>query len=64
MSKINATLPPQVAVLLRGALQHELIRACEDAPEARPESLTRAGWRPVLSRLDAAFHGLDVIGVG
>lgn len=62
MSRINATLPPQVAVLLRGALQHELIRACEDAPAARPESLTRAGWRLVLSRLDAAFHGLDVIG--
>ena len=42
MSKTHATLPPQVAKLLRAALRYELIRVCEDAPEAAPESLSRA----------------------
>ncbi|HEX5308968.1 MAG TPA: hypothetical protein VFW38_07800 [Solirubrobacteraceae bacterium] len=62
MSKITVTVPAQVAVLLRGALHMELIRACEDAPGAKPESVTRACWTPVLSRMGAAFRGLDLIG--
>lgn len=62
MSNTTATLSPQLAVLLRGALQSELVRACEDAPQARPESVTRALWTPVLRRLAAAFRGLDRIG--
>jgi len=62
MSNTTATLSPQLAVLLRGALQSELLRACEDAPQARPESVTRAHWTPVLRRLAAAFRGLDLIG--
>jgi len=61
MSTTTATLSPQVAGLLRGALHSELVRACEDMPE-RPESLTRAGWAPVRRRLNAAFRGLDLIG--
>ncbi|MGH2863663.1 MAG: hypothetical protein ACRDJX_00280 [Solirubrobacteraceae bacterium] len=62
MGKINATLPPQVALLLRGALQMELIRACEDAPEVRPASVTRVGWTAVLRRLTALCDALDAIG--
>lgn len=60
MNTITATLQPQVVLLLRGALQSELTRACEDKPESRPD--TRAGWRPVLTRLSAAYRGLDLIG--
>lgn len=38
---ICATMPAQVAVLLRGALYAELERACEDAPATTPASRTR-----------------------
>jgi hypothetical protein len=64
MSKTTATLSAQVAVLLRGALHTELARACEDAPQIRPESVARAAWTPVLRRINAAFRSLDVIGWG
>jgi len=60
--RITATMPADVVVELRGALYAELGRACEDAPGGMPESKTRAGWTPVLQRLDAALGGLDMIG--
>src|ERR1700691_1669339 len=62
MSKPTATLSPQLAVLLRGALYTDMQRACEDAPATAPESSTRAAWCPVLRRINAATDGLDVLG--
>jgi len=61
-ARITATMPADVVVELRGALYAELGRACEDALDGMPESKTRAGWSPVLRRLDAALSGLDMIG--
>jgi PHD/YefM family antitoxin component YafN of YafNO toxin-antitoxin module len=55
-------MPADVVVELRGALYAELGRACEDAPGGMPESKTRAGWTPVMQRVDAALGGLDMIG--
>jgi hypothetical protein len=60
--RITATVPAQVAVLLRAALYAELGRACEDAPGATPQSNKRAGWTPVLRRIDTAVHGLNALG--
>ena len=62
LMKITATMPADVAVLLRGALYAELGRACEDAPEAMPESNMRAGWTPVLRRISTAVRGLSALG--
>jgi hypothetical protein len=59
---ICATMPAQVAVLLRGALYAELERACEDAPATTHASKTRAGWTPVLRRINNAFDALSVLG--
>jgi len=60
--RITATMPAQVAVLLRGALYAELGRACEDAPGTTPASKTRAGWTPVLRRINNALDGLSALG--
>jgi hypothetical protein len=60
--RITTTMPGEVAVLLRGALYAELGRACEDAPATVPECKTRAGWAPVLSRINSALAGLSAIG--
>jgi hypothetical protein len=59
---ITATMPAEVVTQLRGALFAELGRACEDAPGARPESHTRAGWMPTMRRLNGAISGLNMIG--
>src|SRR5487761_1653011 len=61
-ARITTTIPAEVVTLLHGALYAELGRACEDAPVARPESRTRAGWTPPLRRLNGALNGLNVIG--
>jgi hypothetical protein len=61
-ARITTTMPGEVAVLLRGALYAELGRACEDAPVTVPECKTRAGWTPVLSRINSALDGLSAIG--
>jgi hypothetical protein len=61
-TRITTTMPAPVAVLLRGALYAELMRACEDAPGTMPESQTRAGWTPVLRRIDSAVDGLSALG--
>jgi hypothetical protein len=62
MSRITATVPAPVVVLLRGALYTDLQRTCEEAPATSPEYKTRAGWTPVFRRIDAAVGGLDAIG--
>ncbi len=61
-SKTTTTLPPQITTLLRRALYTDLQRASEDAPTAGPESYTRAGWMPVLSRINATAGALNAIG--
>ncbi len=43
MSRITATVPALVVVLLRGALYTDLQRTCEDTPATSPEYKTRAG---------------------
>jgi hypothetical protein len=62
MSKPTATLSPQLAALLRGALYTDMQRACEDAPATSPATSTREAWLPILSRLNADANGLDLIG--
>lgn len=62
MSRITATVPAPVVVLLRGALYTDLQRTCEDAPATSPEYKTRAAWMPVFRRIDAAVGGLTAIG--
>ncbi len=62
MSKPTATLSPQLAALLRGALYTDMQRACEDAPATSPAASTRGAWLPILSRLNADTDGLDSIG--
>jgi hypothetical protein len=61
-ARITTILPPALVVLLRGALYAELGRACEDAPGTVPECKTRAGWMPVLRRINSALDGLSAIG--
>jgi hypothetical protein len=61
-ARITTTMPAEVVVLLRGALYAELMRACEDAPGVMPEYKTRAGWMPVLNRLNSAASGLGALG--
>lgn len=58
----TTTLPPQITTLLRRALYTDLQRTSENAPTAGPESCTRAGWMPVLSRINATARALDAIG--
>jgi hypothetical protein len=62
LARITTTMPAEVVTQLRGALYAELGRACEDAPVARPESHTRAGWTPTMRRLNGALSGLNMIG--
>ncbi len=61
-ARATTILPPAVVVLLRGALYAELGRACEDAPVTVPECKSRAGWMPVLRRINSAVVGLNAIG--
>jgi hypothetical protein len=61
-ARMTTTMPAAVVTLLRGALYAELRRSCEDSPAAMPESHTRAGWTPMLRRLNGALSGLNVVG--
>jgi len=61
-SRPAAILPPQITTLLRSALYTELQRTAENAPTAGPESSTRAGWMPVVGRLNATVSALEAIG--
>jgi hypothetical protein len=61
-SKTTTILPPQITTLLRRALYTEFQRTSENAPTAGPESCTRAGWMPVVGRINATARALDAIG--
>ena len=71
MSRITATVPALVVVLLRGALYTDLQRTCEDTPATSPEYKTRAGVRylghrghsrrlSILRTLHGAFTNLTL----